>query len=52
MPVVAVRGGYSRVAVERMGAGAVIDRLDALPERITALAPTGDQISSKSPPAS
>ncbi|WP_062017650.1 phosphoglycolate phosphatase [Aureimonas sp. AU4] len=39
MPVVAVRGGYSRVPVDAMGAGHVIDRLDQIGEAIDALMP-------------
>jgi phosphoglycolate phosphatase len=41
MPVVAVRGGYSRVSVEAMGAGHVIDRLDQIGEAINVLSPSG-----------
>lgn len=41
MPVAAVRGGYSRVPTESMGAGCIIDRLDELDEAIEALRPEG-----------
>lgn len=39
MKVVAVRGGYTRLGTDALGADLVIDRLDALPEALAGLAP-------------
>lgn len=38
MPVVAVRGGYTRLAADALGADRLIDRLDALPDALKSLA--------------